>query len=189
MTPFRAALPVLIVCGALAGCGAPSKTAGADAGRPASQGAGADPTPASVAMTAKGAPRRADGYWQMASFTETGAPMSTQFLCVGGGSEEKFSVFDQLAMVGDCSKKQFTRTATGWSFETRCTLMDHLTVQTGAIRGDFQNGFRVDQTVTQGATAIKGSIRGQRTGDCPAQFKPGDLVDEHGGKLGNMLAG
>jgi len=34
---------------------------------------------------------------------------------------------------------------------------------------------------------MKGSIRGNRLGDCPAQFKPGDLVDGGGAKLGNML--
>ena len=191
MRAFRAALPVLFVCCVTAGCGGPPKAADANAARSASldSGDGAAPaTPPSVAMTPRGAPRRADGYWEMASFSETGSPMSKQFLCVGAGSEDTFSVFDQLASVGDCSKKDFTRTATGWVFETHCKLMDQVTVQKGDIGGDFQQAFRIDQTVTQGSTEIKGSIRGKRVGDCPAQFKPGDLVDGDGAKLGNMLA-
>src|SRR6185437_4160002 len=111
---------LLVVCGALAACGVSSKSPEKGASR--DDAGAAAPAPATVAVTSKGTPRRADGYWEMASFTDKGSPMSKQFLCVGGGSEDKFSVFDQLAEVGDCSKKQFTRTATGWAFETRCKL-------------------------------------------------------------------
>jgi hypothetical protein len=192
MRSVSVVLPVLFAVGLLAGC-TPKPQAGGGATAAAANGspaadAGPAATPANVVMTPKGAPQRRDGYWQMASFSETGSPMSKQFLCVGAGSETKFSVFDQLASVGDCSKKDFTRTATGWTFETRCKLMDKETVQTGTIGGDFQQSFRIDQTVTQTpATVIKGSIRGQRVGDCPAKFQPGDLVDGDGQKLGNML--
>jgi hypothetical protein len=31
-------------------------------------------------------------------------------------------------------------------------------------------------------------VRGKRVGDCPAKFKPGDLVDGSGNLVGNMLA-
>ena len=143
---------------------------------------------AGIALTPAGAPKRRDGYWEMASFSDSGTPMAKQFLCVGAASEDKFSIFDQLAAVGDCNKKTFTRTATGWTFETRCQLMDAVTIQEGSISGDFQDNFRVDQTVTQApASPIKGSIRGKRIGDCPAKFKAGDLVDSSGDVLGNMI--
>ncbi|MEA3038480.1 MAG: hypothetical protein QOE79_993, partial [Sphingomonadales bacterium] len=36
-------------------------------------------------------------------------------------------------------------------------------------------------------TTVTGSIHGKWTGQCPAQFKPGDLVGGDGGKIGNML--
>ena len=114
--------------------------------------------------------------------------MSKQYLCVGAGSEDNFSVFDQLAAVGDCDKNDFTRTSTGWTFETRCELMKIVTVQKGTISGDFQDNFLIDQTVTQGTdTTIKGTIQGKRGGECPAKYKPGDLVDGHGDVLGNIL--
>jgi hypothetical protein len=99
-------------------------------------------------------------------------------LCVGSGSEDKYSIFDQLSELGDCSKKDFTRTPNGRRFETRCSMMNVTTVQKGVIAGDFQNSFRVDQTVTRGSSAIQGSVMGRRIGNCPAQHKPGDLVDD-----------
>jgi hypothetical protein len=185
MRPLQSLPSAMMLCVALSACGAPS---GAKSGGGAPAAGQAAATPASVILTPGGAPTRRDGYWEMGSFSESGSPMSKQFLCVGGGSEAHFSVFDQLAAVGDCSQKTFTRTASGWSFETRCKLMDQVTVQKGTISGDFQTAFRVDQAVSQGpGTEIKGSIRGRRIGDCPAKFAPGDLVDGDGDKLGNML--
>jgi hypothetical protein len=169
----------------LAGCGqSPTATNnGAEAVTTASVA-----TPADIALTPKGAPRRADGFWEMASFAEDGSPMSKQSLCVGAGSEDKFSVFDQLAIMGNCSKQDFQRNASGWTFETRCALMDTVTVQKGTISGDFQQSFLIDQTVTQNPDTVrKGQIRGKHVGACPAKFKPGDLVDKDGGVLGNML--
>jgi hypothetical protein len=181
-------LPVLLGVGALAGCGGASTgKGGSNTAEAVASDAPSQSTPASLAVNAKGEPRRRDGYWEMASFTDQGTPMRKQYLCVGGASEDKFSLFDQLASVGDCGKRSFTRTASGWSFETSCRLMGATTVQKGTIGGDFQTGFLVQQTVTQGGTAITGSIRGKRAGECPAQFKPGDLVDGDGSKLGNML--
>jgi hypothetical protein len=183
MPAARILLP-LIACAVLAGCG--KAPAGDKAGEATEAAASA--TPANVATTPAGAPKRRDGYWELASFSERGTPMGKQFLCVGAGSEDKFSVMDQLAAVGDCSKKDLTRTATGWNFETRCSLMNKETVQKGTISGDFRSNFRIDQTVTQTPdTEIKGSIRGKRAGDCAAKYKPGDLVDGDGSVLGNML--
>lgn len=191
LTPL--ALPILLAAGLLGACNAkPTATGGAanPAGADASSSPAASPsgTPASVAMTPKGAPLRRDGYWEMASYSETGSPMSKQFYCVGAGSEDKYSLFDALASVGDCSQRTFTRTATGWTFDTKCTLMDKVTQQTGTIGGDFQQSFIVNQTVRQtGGVEIKGSIRGKRLGDCPAKLHPGDLADSTGDKLANLL--
>jgi hypothetical protein len=145
-------------------------------------------TASSPALTAKGAPKRLDGYWEFASIGASGTVMGKQFLCVGAGSEEKYSIFDQLSELGDCSKKEFTRTPTGWSFETRCSMMNVTTVQKGIIAGDFQSSFRVDQTVTQtSGGGTKGAVVGRRVGDCPGKYKPGDLVDDDGSTITNVL--
>jgi hypothetical protein len=160
------------------------RASGGQSAEVASKGA----TASSPALTAKGAPRRRDGYWEFASIGASGTVMDKQFLCVGSGSEDKYSIFDQLSELGSCSKKDFTRTPTGWSFETQCSMMNVTTVQKGVIAGDFQNNFRVDQTVTQSSGGgMKGAVVGRHIGDCPGQYKPGDLVDGDGSTLTNVL--
>jgi hypothetical protein len=186
MARLYIALLTFAAAGTLAGCGN-SSTATNNGATVAMDVPVA--TPAHASLTPQGAPRRADGFWEMASFAEDGSPMAKQSLCVGAGSEDKFSVFDQLTVMGNCSKQDFRRTSTGWTFETRCELMGVVAVQKGTISGDFQHGFLVDQTVSQ-ATEIprKGLIRGTRVGACPAKYKPGDLIDKGGDVLGNMLS-
>ncbi len=185
MRSIHPALPILLAAGVLAGCG---PKAGGDGKAGAASAPASAATPANLATTSKGAPQRRDGYWELGSYSVDGSQMDKQFYCVGAGSEEKYNVFEALAVVGNCSKKDFTRTAAGWTFETQCKLMDTTTTQTGTISGDFQQSFTIDQTVSQGPNqSIKGTIRGKRIGDCPANFKPGDLVDAKGEKIGNLL--
>jgi hypothetical protein len=181
----------LIAVGLLAACSPRSSTGGGAASPPAAGQSSVPAAPAAAAaVTANGAPRRRDGYWEMASYSAGGSPMSKQFYCVGAGSEDKYSLFDALASVGDCAERRFTRTGSGWSFDTKCKVMDTVTQQTGTIGGDFQQSFIVEQTVRQtGGVEIKGSIRGTWRGDCPAKLRPGDLADSGGDKLGNLLGG
>lgn len=196
MRLFHTALPILAAASLLAGCNAkpsandPKSAAGAADAQ--ASGASSSATPANLAVTPTGAPKRRDGYWEMSSYSSSGYPMSKNFYCVGAGSEDRYSIFDALAEVGGCSKRDFTRTATGWTFDTVCKLMDTVTHQAGTISGDFQQSFVVNQTVTsvtgKDTTEMKGSIRGKRIGDCPAKYKPGDLIDKDGETLGNLLS-
>jgi hypothetical protein len=188
MNRLHKALPALFAAAALVACGrAKTDQSASNSAQPAASAETQQSTPANVALTAKGEPKRRDGYWELASVTEQGTPMAKQFLCVGGDSEEKFSVFDQVEMAGGCGKKGFVRTASGWSFEMGCKNPYATTAQKGTISGDFQTGFLVNQTITQNGTTVTGSIHGKWTGQCPAQFKPGDLVGGDGSKIGNML--
>jgi hypothetical protein len=187
MHPLHTTLPILLGAGALAACGGASTDKGAsNAALAAAPDVSSQSTPANVALNAKGEPRRRDGYWELASFTEQGTPMQKQYLCVGGASEEKFSLFDQVDAAG-CGKQGFKRTASGWSFEMSCKTPYSDTAQKGTIAGDFQTDFLVRQTVTQNGTTMTGSIQGKRIGECPAQFKPGDLVNGEDSRIGNML--
>ena len=176
----------LILAGALAGCGSggPPGNGGAGASAPAAADAPVV-TPANVALTPKGAPMRRAGYWQV---TRDEAPAPSQFHCVDNESEAKFSLFDWLAMVGECSKKDFKRTADGWSFDTQCSMMNMTTEQKGTLSGDFQNVYVIDQEVTTGGHGSeKGVLRGKWVGQCPAGLKPGDFAGSDGKKMGNTL--
>jgi hypothetical protein len=187
MNRLAVILPILLGAGALAACGGASSDKGASrTGQGSTSDVPSQSTPANIALNAKGEPKRRDGYWELASFTEQGTPMRKQYLCVGGASEEKFSVFDQID-AGGCGKQGFKRNASGWSFEMSCKSPYSNTAQKGTVGGDFQNAFLVRQTVTQNGVTATGSIRGKWAGQCPAQFKAGDLVDGDGSKIGNML--
>jgi hypothetical protein len=136
--------------------------------------------------SSSGGPKRRDGLWEMASYAKDGSFMARQSLCVGAGSEDTFSVWDQLTMFGNCSRKDLTRSGAGWTFDTRCELMGMVNEAKGTISGDFRDQFRVDQTIATEGRSITGSFRGVHKGSCPAPFKPGDLISD-GRVLMNVL--
>jgi hypothetical protein len=174
---------LLFLTATLFGCG--SAPTGGKASSDAGSHADAVATPAKLALAPTGAPMRRAGYWQI---TRDDASAAGQFHCVDDATETKFSLFDWLAMVGDCSKKEFTRTANGWNFDTKCTLMNMVTEQKGTLSGDFQNSYTIDQVVTSGRNVSeKGVLHGKWLGPCPADLKPGDFAGSDGKKMGNVL--
>lgn len=131
-------------------------------------------------------PKRRDGFWEMTSHREDGSPRTSQSLCVGGGSEDGFGIWDQITIIGDCSRKEIARAGAGWTFDARCELFGMVTESKGTISGDFRGRFRVDLTVVSDGRREAGSIRGVHKGACPSAFKAGDLVSD-GRVLMNVL--
>ena len=151
--------------------------------QPSLPGAAA-PRPAADAPSS--GPKRRDGYWEMRSLREDGSLRATQFLCVGGGSENEFSIWDQITIMGNCSRKELVRSGAGWTFDARCELFGSVMEAKGTMSGDFRDRFRVDLTSNNDGRREAGSIRGEHKGACPAPFKPGDLVSD-GRVLMNVL--
>jgi hypothetical protein len=58
----------------------------------------------------------------MASFREDGSRRTSQFLCVGGGSEEEFNIWEQITVMGDCGRKGLNRSGAGWAFDAHREL-------------------------------------------------------------------
>ncbi|WP_445192247.1 DUF3617 domain-containing protein [Sphingomonas sp. Tas61C01] len=145
-------------------------------------------TPTTVPTTSKGYPRRADGWWKIDRLDQAGVATGTQYVCVGQGSEEKLSIYDQLVPFEDCSKKEFKRTKTGWAFDAVCKEMDTTMASTGTIAGDFGKRLRVDLTVknSDGST-MTGSVVGSHEGACPAGVRGGSLANDKGKVIGNFL--
>lgn len=151
------------------------------------QTGGASPAlPSRPSETPSAGPKRRDGFWEMTSYREDGSARGKQSLCVGGGSEDKFSVWDQITVIGNCSRQELVRAGAGWSFDARCELFGMAQESKGTIGGDFRDRFRVDLTVMSDGRREAGSIRGEHKGACPAAFKPGDLVAD-GKVLMNVL--
>lgn len=141
------------------------------------------PTAASVDTTSAGGPKRRDGWWEM---TSGGAVTDTQHLCVGAGSEEGWSLYDQILFsVGECTKKALDRQGAGWRLDLDCDSSGTKIKMQGQISGDFRNSFRVEQSGTVNGAPRSASIRGTHLGSCPAPFKPGDVVSS-GRVLFNM---
>jgi len=151
------------------------------------QTGGASPAPpARSSDTPSAGPKRRDGFWEMTSVREDGSVRGKQSLCVGGGSEDKFSVWDQITVIGNCNRQELARAGAGWTFDARCELFGMVNESKGTISGDFRDRFRVDLAVVSDGRREAGSIRGEHKGACPAAFKPGDLVSE-GRVLMNVL--
>lgn len=163
-----------------------AQSAGGAEGEQAGSGSASLPA-GSAETTSAGGPKRSDGFWEITSFSEDGSPMGSQSLCVGAGSEDKFSIWDQILILDDCSRKDLTRNGVVWAFDTHCEWMEMVHAAKGTISGDFRTEFRVDQTVNSDGRTMTGSIRGENKGPCPAPFKSGDLVSSDGSVLANML--
>lgn len=146
-------------------------------------GGAAAPSALSMETTTSGGPKRRDGWWEISS---EGAVTDTQHLCVGGGSEEGWSLYDSLLFsVGECSKKSLTRQGAAWRFDLVCdSFGTALTIQ-GRMSGDFRDSFHMEQSGTVNGAPRSATIRGVHKGSCPAKFKAGDVVSD-GRVLFNM---
>ncbi len=161
----------------------------------------AAPEPAAGAPAANAlhldAPLRKSGWWEFAAIGQSGTAMGKQSLCIGEASEKVYSAFDQItgeAMTGiPCTKRDFQQTADGWTFETICSPgnmpgMGDLTMNAkGTISGDIATQYEVHQTVTSAGRTTTGVIQSALKGLCPEGRKEGDLVDENGDFLVNMI--
>jgi hypothetical protein len=143
------------------------------------------------------APMRKAGWWEFAAVGQSGTAIGKQNLCIGEASEKVYSAFDQItgeAMTGiPCTKRDFQQTAEGWAFETTCSPgnlpgMSDLTMNAkGTITGDLATQYEVHQTVTSAGNTMTGVIQAALKGPCPEGRKEGDLADESGNLLVNMI--
>lgn len=183
-----AVMALLLGSACLAACGGSDGASDGAAERTAKATDTSVITPADVPVTSKGYPRRADGWWKIDRLDEAGSAAGSQYVCVGQGSEEKLSTFDQIVPFETCSKKEFKRTATGWAFDTVCKEMNTTMASAGTIAGDFDKRLRVDLTVknSDGST-MSGAVAGRREGPCPAGIRGGSIADDKGKVIGNFL--
>ena len=154
---------------------------------PACGGDGDGVTPAKITLTSKRAPKRADGYWALKNVGSGGTVIGTQHLCVGRDSEERGSIFDQIALNVNCSTYDFKRTDAGWNFETVCGRAPMVSDTKGTISGDFAKAYKIEMTAKEGDFTQSRTIKASNEGACPAGVIPGDLMDENGKKVTNIL--
>jgi hypothetical protein len=144
-------------------------------------------TGAQIVRTSKGVPKRADGYWALKNIGGGGTVIGTQHLCVGGTSEERGSILDQIALNVNCSRYDFKQTDAGGEFDIVCGKAPMVSESKGKISGDFAKSYKVEMTVTEDGLTLSRTVEASNGGACPAGVTPGDLMDEKGSKVTNIL--
>lgn len=139
-----------------------------------------------VATTANGAPKRAAGHWELKNIGGGGTVIGTQFLCVDATSEDKASVFDQIAKNVNCEKYETARAGAGWTFDFTCGPAGMTAKTAGEVSGDFATTYQVKLTESDGTTEMSRTIEAKRVGDCPIGMTPGTLADERGEKIADI---
>lgn len=142
--------------------------------------------PTAVATTASGAPRRAAGFWELKNIGGGGTVLGTQRLCVSDASEERASLFDQIARNTNCSKYEIKPDRDTWSFEFVCGGEGLTSISKGMVSGDFLTAYQLEMTDSDGTMELSRTIEASRKGDCPAGVAPGTLLDEQGGVIADI---
>jgi hypothetical protein len=135
------------------------------------------------------APMRKAGWWEFAAVTQSGTAIGKQNLCIGEASEKVYSAFDQItgeAMTGLARSGTSNRPRMAGTSRRRAV---RATCRAWAISPcDVATQYEVHQTVTSAGTTTAGTIQAALKGPCPEGRKEGDLVDESGDLLVNMIA-
>lgn len=129
--------------------------------------------PASAQMAP---PKRKPGYWETRMTMPGMGPMTSQ-LCTDAAWEEKMSAFSQQGPGRQqCSPPLVAKTATGFSFQSSCTMGGRTTTTRGTASGDFNSAYTMDLvSQTAGGPEMKMRIAAKWLGACPAGKKPGDM--------------
>lgn len=150
-------------------------------------GAGDTANAGQITRTSKGAPKRADGYWALKNVGGGGTVIGTQYVCVGANSEERGSILDQIALNVNCSTYEVKATETGSEFHIVCGKPPETSETTGKVSGDFAKAYKVEMTVKESDLTQTRTIDASNGGACPAGVAPGDLMDDKGKKVANIL--
>jgi hypothetical protein len=140
-----------------------------------------------VALTKSGAPKRADGYWELRNIGGAATVMGSQFLCIGGDAEERRTVFDAIAMNNNCSKYDIKRSGSGWDFAFICGTDPMLAETSGKVSGNFTSNYKIEMQAKEGNFSQSRTIEATKGGPCPTGTSPGDLMDGQGKKIANTL--
>lgn len=145
------------------------------------------PGPAAGAADAAPAPTRAPGLWELKHAGAGGTVIGTQTLCVSAASEAKVNLFGQVALNVNCSKYATARNGAKWSFEFACGPKEMQSISKGTVSGNLSTSYNLDMTESDGTIDMARTIQATHKGACPAGVKPGDLRDETGKTVTNIL--
>lgn len=136
--------------------------------------AGAATTPAAADLL----PTPSPGLWQMKmSMTGMEAGATTSRICYDAATAREAGLMGRRAVAEAKCQQTFNRLPDGAiAISATCTGPDGKPMTTaGTARGDFSKGYTMEFTQDAQAEAGSMKIEAVRLGDCPADFKPGDI--------------
>ena len=143
-----------------------------------------------------GPPKRKPGLWTQ-TVTSQGSTQ-TMKLCLDEATEAKLTVWGGQATAEMCPKNNFTRTPTGYAFDSECNMGGAAKIVTkGVATGDFNSKYVIKATsVTTGSPMQQANgtadmeMTGTWDGACPAGMKAGDMTLPGGVTMNiNQIAG
>ena len=127
---------------------------------------------------AKDAPHIAAGLWESA-IQVNGLALGTMQMCMDGSPESMAANLRARANrprpSATCDKPVSTPVPGGRRTEISCTIDGRVSHDVIVTTGDMQTHMHADATMTpEGGPEIRNVIDMHRTGECPADMKPGD---------------
>jgi hypothetical protein len=134
-------------------------------------------------------PVRKPGLWEM-KILKTGSalPEMTMQHCTDETTDKQMSTAFSPVAKETCSKRDISKTATGYVFDSVCGAGGVTMTSHADITGDFNSAYTVKSTVHSdkgagGVHDITSTIEAKWLGPCKPDQKPGDIVMPGGFKM------
>jgi hypothetical protein len=129
-------------------------------------------------VMAQDVPRMMAGLWE-STVQMNGVALGTVQMCMDASPETMAANLrartNSPRTPSTCDKPVTTLVPEGHKFELSCTSEGHTHRQVVVLTGDLQSHMHVDMTLSRdGGPGIRNQIDMHRTGECPADMKPGD---------------
>lgn len=171
MTLIRFAAAASLAAVALAACG--QKDDAAPGGVPPKTAA-----PAAGPLAAADWPTPSPGLWETKLLVEDKTEATASRICYDAALAKQMGVFgQQMNAQAGCQNTVNRQVDGSLAFTATCPGPDgKMATSRGVIRGDFKTGYSVEfSDADDPAGAPPSRMQATRLGDCPADFKPGDV--------------
>ena len=128
-------------------------------------------------------PTRKTGLWEISMDMGSGRTM-TMSQCTDATTDKDMSTMASPVGQDTCSRKDFEKTATGYTGDSVCKIGDKTMTAHSEITGDFNSAYTVKVTSkTDGGASHDMTMNAKWLGPCKADQKAGDVMMPGGMKM------
>jgi hypothetical protein len=138
-----------------------------------------------LAALADELPIRRAGLWELRMSPNGPMPAVTMQQCTDETTDRQMSTAISPVANESCSKNTVTKTSSGYTTESTCTVAGKTAITRADITGDFESAYtvRVASQSGPGARETNATIDAQWVGACKADQKAGDVIMPGGMKV------